>query len=451
MASRDGAVAGVKIVDRRFLALAGMEFWERFAMYGVKSLLVLSLVDRVLASDLTQVIGATALRDASAAMFGSISRAALASQLYGYANALIYLAIPAGGWIGDRIGDRRALVTGGAIGMLLGLAMMLSDRSFLIGLIPFAVGTGVLKGNLSAQLGLLFHDEAQRRRGYTIYLGFLNAGVIGGPLACGVLATLVGPISAIAAAAAAVAAGLTIYRLGDTEDATPGPAAGLPSVDLPDSPAASTTVLVVALTAVYLCFAAYEQLGNVFLIWARTRVDLQLAGWTMPVGWFLSLDGVMTLSLIAISQWATQALERRGMVLRPMTQITLGGMLCAAGYLVLAVGSATAGSSPLPLPWALSYLLLVDAAIVLIWPAGLSLIAGVAPRRQLGLWMGLFYLHGFVANLWAGFSGMYVDRMATPDFWLLHAGVAGAGASLALVAGMPLMRTRERQAITTLA
>ena len=35
----------------RFLVLAAMEFWERFAMSGMKSLLVLILVDHVLAPD----------------------------------------------------------------------------------------------------------------------------------------------------------------------------------------------------------------------------------------------------------------------------------------------------------------------------------------------------------------------------------------------------------------
>jgi len=62
--------------------------------------------------------------------------------------------------------------------------------------------------------------------------------------------------------------------------------------------------------------------------------------------------------------------------------------------------------------------------------------------------MGLFYLHGFVSSLWAGFSGVYYDRVASPHFWLLHAALAGVGAVLILVAGPPLT-WRLRQAITT--
>jgi POT family proton-dependent oligopeptide transporter len=73
-----------------------MEFWERFAMAGVKSLLVLMLVDQVLAGDLVRVAGATTLHR----LLGPVSTTGFASQLYGCANALIYLSIPWADWSG---------------------------------------------------------------------------------------------------------------------------------------------------------------------------------------------------------------------------------------------------------------------------------------------------------------------------------------------------------------
>jgi POT family proton-dependent oligopeptide transporter len=446
--ARNEAAAGDRILNSSFLALAAMEFWERFALSGIKSLLVLILVDHVLAGDLSRVAGASALRQASAALFGPVSITGLASQLYGYSSALIYLAIPIGGLIGDLIGSRRVMVVSGGVGMLLGLVIMLSERTFLIGLVPFAIGGGLLKGNLSAQVGMLFMDEAQRRRGYAFYLGFLNAGVICGPLVCGALAAFAGPIYGIGAAAGAVAVGLALYA--STSHSMPVAQADSRDRRSRHGAGAAVMLLIVALGAIYLCFCAYDQLGNVFLVWARNRIDLNVAGWTMPVAWFLSMDGVFTLALIAASQLAFGALEQRGVRIGALSQIMAGGMACSAGYLILALGSATSGGAPLGLPWALGYLLLIDVAIVLIWPSGLSLIAGVAPRPLTGFWMGLFYLHGFFSSLWVGFSGVYYERIATTHFWLLHAAVAGAGALLVLLAGMPLMSAiRARQAITT--
>ncbi len=444
---RDGAVEGERLLSASFLSLATMEFLERFAVSGVKSVLVLIFLDRVLVGDVSRVVGATAFSETSAAMFGPLSATGLASQLYGYANALIYLAIPIGGLIGDVIGSRRTMVAAGGVGMLLGLMLMLGDPTFLLGLIPFAIGAGVLKGNLSAQLGALFQDEAQRRRGYAVYLGFLNAGVICGPLVCGALAAFAGQDYAIGAAAAAIALGLTIYTVTSRAAST---ATSATSAVSSRDPASSTALLVVALAAVYLCYSAYDQLGNIFMVWARTRADRQVFGWTMPVAWFLSLDGVFTLALIAVSQVASRALQRRGIRIGAVTQIFLGGVLCSAGYLVLALGDATSGGAPLALPWTLAYLILIDGAIVLIWPSALSVIAGTAPRHLVGFWMGLFYLHGVFASLWAGFSGVFYERIASPQFWLLHAAVAGAGALLILVAAPPLMRAARRsQAITT--
>ncbi len=442
-----GTAADERILNRRFLALAAMEFWERFAMSGMKSLLVLLLVDHVLAGDLSQVLGATAIRDTSAALFGQVSITGLASQLYGYANALIYLSIPLGGLAGDLIGSRRKMVTCGGALMLLGLMLMLDERTFLIGLVPFAIGTGLLKGNLSAQVGLLFRDEAQRRRGYALYLGFLNAGIICGPLVCGTLAAIAGPAYAIVAAICALAIGLVFYARSISEAGPTGAQAAPARAG--SGPIAAIALLIVALAAVYLCYSAYDQLSNIFLVWARVHVDLRLGGWTMPVAWFVSLDGAFTLALIVASQAAMRALERRGIATSAVTQILFGGLFCTAGYLLLAIGVATNGDAALPLPWALGYLLLIDAAIVLIWPSGLSLIAAIAPGRLVGFWMGLFYLHGFFASLWVGFSGVFYERMAIGHFWLLHAGVAATGALLMLLIGVPLMRAVRRQAITT--
>jgi len=434
---------GVTVDDRiftpRFLSLAAMEFLERFAVSGMKALLVLLLVDRLLIGDLSRIVGATVLREASLAMFGPVSTTGLASQFYGYVNALIYLAVPVGGLIGDLIASRRAMVAIGGVAMLLGLTLMLSEPTFLLGLMPFAVGAGLLKGNLSAQVGLLFGDDAQRRRGYTAYLGCLNAGIICGPLVCGALAAFAGPSYAIGAAAAAVAGGLALCAMTGRDLVEHQ----VPSASPPGSPtgnAQATALLVVALASVYLCYSAYDQLGNIFLLWARERTDRQIFGWTMPVAWFLALDGVFTLALIAGAGLLSRAFARRGIQVGSLVQIFLGGVLCAAGYLVLALGDTISRGALLGLPWTLVYLLLIDGAIVLIWPSALSLIAGAAPRRLIGFWMGLFYLHGFVSSLWAGFSGVYYERVTSPHFWLLHAAVAGGGAMLILVAGPPLAR-----------
>jgi POT family proton-dependent oligopeptide transporter len=437
------------ICDRRFLGLALMEFWERFAMSGVKSLLIVTLADHVLAGDPSGVLGAASLQRMFDTWFGTLTRAGMASQIYGYINALLYAAILLGGLAGDLVlGRRGAVFLGGGV-MCAGLAMMLKPFLFLPGLILFASGAGTLKGNLSAQLGLLFPDEAERQRGYALYLGFLNAGVICGPLVCGLLAARLGWRYAVAAAGLALVVGLTGYAVSAPEAAL---AEAPPPSRATDPPAPggrrSSGLLIAAILSIYCCYSAYDQIGDAFLLWARNRIALQVAGWTMPVSWFLSLDGLFTLLLIAGWQAFGPILARRGIVLDAVTQILLGSILCAAGYVVLAVVSA-GGQQSVPLASALAYLLLVDCAIVLVWPSGHSLITSVASPRRAGFWTGLFYLHGFFSSLWVGIAGSFYGRLPDQSFWLLHAAVAGLGAILALWARSLQSRRRPFQAITT--
>jgi proton-dependent oligopeptide transporter, POT family len=435
------------IFDRPFLGVAMMEFWERFAMAGVKSLLVMILADHVLAGNLSEIAGAPSLHRLFDAWFGSLSRTGMASQIYGYANALLYASILLGGLAGDLILGRRGAVFLGGAAMCAGLALMLKPLTFLPGLALFAMGAGMVKGNLSAQLGGLFATEMERQRGYAVYLGFLNAGVVCGPLVCGTLMVTAGWQYAIGAAEVALVIGLSGYAMAlqtapaPTHSATTHSRGG-------EAGMREAGVLVTAILSVYCSYAAYDQLGDAFLLWARTRIDLRMGGWSMPVSWFLSLDGLFTLGCILGWQALAPRLARRGIRLDAVTQILLGSLFCAAGYLILAA-VASAEQPSVSLGPAIAYLLFVDVAIVLIWPSGLSLIASIAPPRRVGFWMGLFYLHGFFASLWVGISGSYFGQIPDRYFWFLHAMVAGAGAILALLAAVLRSWRPAPQAIIT--
>lgn len=435
-----------------FAGLAFTEFWERFALAGVKSMLTLLLIDQVLQPG-SDAQGAAWLRDQLASGGeGEGGTIALASYVYGAANALVYLSIPLGGLAGDLLAGRRASVIAGGTSMVAGLLLMISRQGFLPGLCLFAMGAGLLKGNLSAQFGALFADEARRTRAYSYYLVFLNAGVIFGPLAMGAAARAASWQAALALAAGGVVAGLGIYwRL--IARANRPRARRTPRRPIERSPLGEATDpfallrLILALLAVYLCFAAYGQITNIFLVWAERRVDLDFGGWPLPVGWLIALDGLITILTIFGLQAVLTLARRRGVRFGSLAQIVLGCLACAAAYAVLALAERVAGATISPW-WVLAYLLLVDLAVALVWPSGLSLATGLAPGGNSGLWGGIFYLHGFFASLWVGFAGGLFGGLGAQSFWMLHAGVALAGAALALVATLlgPAMRV---QAITT--
>jgi POT family proton-dependent oligopeptide transporter len=96
--------------------------------------------------------------------------------------------------IADRwIGQRNAVVLG-ALSMSAGHIAMAFDRSFLVALLLLIIGSGLLKGNIAAQVGGLYppEDEARRTHGYVLFSTGINVGGVIGPVLCGLLAQLYG-------------------------------------------------------------------------------------------------------------------------------------------------------------------------------------------------------------------------------------------------------------------
>jgi len=412
--------------------LAFVEACERFGVAGIKSMLTLFLAHQVLATGGGSVAGLGWLKGGLERLYGPLSPVALASQIYGFQSALLYLSVLAGGWAGDRLSGRRRAVRIGAVIMIAGPLFIMTRTLLLPGLLLFAAGAGCVKGNLAAQVGALFQDEGERRRGFAVYLGFLNLGVFLGPLACGAVAAGFGWEWAFGVAAAGMGLGLLLYGQGpELERASRAapPEAGPAGM-------ASPLRLIAAIGAVYLCFAAYEQSSNLVLLWAERHVALTLGGRVLPASWIVSADGLFSILLIGASEIVFRALERRGIAFGPIARIGGGCVACALGYVLLATGAGIEGAGRLSMLWPLGYLLLVDLAIVLVWPAGLGLITAEAPRRQVGVWIGIFYLHGFFASLWVGAAGTAYEPLGPARFFLLHAAIAGGGALLMALAAL---------------
>ena len=151
--------------------LAFTELWERFSYYGMTALLALYLIKQLLLPGHEEhVLGLGALR--SLLEFrGPMSDQAFASLIYGWYGGLVYFTPIVGGWIADRLLGTKATVVIGALLMSGGHILMSFDASFLIALGLLILGSGCLKGNISAQVGQLYppDDESMRTRGYTIF------------------------------------------------------------------------------------------------------------------------------------------------------------------------------------------------------------------------------------------------------------------------------------------
>jgi POT family proton-dependent oligopeptide transporter len=149
------------------------EMWERFSFYGLRAILILFMT-------------------APLALGGLGWGVERAGAIYGTYAASVYLMSLPGGWVADKVlGLRRSVFWGGVLIMLGQACLAVPHGTFFFypGLISIALGTGMLKPNISALVGQLYTPEDVRRdAGFSIYYMGINVGATFSPLICGWLA-----------------------------------------------------------------------------------------------------------------------------------------------------------------------------------------------------------------------------------------------------------------------
>ncbi|HEV8149642.1 MAG TPA: peptide MFS transporter [Gemmatimonadales bacterium] len=153
------------------------EMWERFSFYGLRAILILFMT-------------------APLALGGLGWGVERAGAIYGTYAASVYLMSLPGGWVADKVlGLRRSVFWGGVLIMCGQLCLAIPHGTFFFypGLIFIALGTGMLKPNISALVGQLYTpDDVRRDAGFSIYYMGINVGATFSPLICGWLAQGVG-------------------------------------------------------------------------------------------------------------------------------------------------------------------------------------------------------------------------------------------------------------------
>ena len=150
------------------------EMWERFSYYGMRALLPLYLV-------------------APAGLGLDVPTATAITSLY---MALVYLLALPGGWFGDRYwGPRKTVAIAAGIVMAGHLSLALPGTvMFYFGLLLVALGSGLLKANISTMVGHLYDGPNDPRRdgGFTVFYMGINIGAFVAPLVIGTVGQNVG-------------------------------------------------------------------------------------------------------------------------------------------------------------------------------------------------------------------------------------------------------------------
>jgi len=418
--------------------LSFTEMWERFSFYGMSALLTLYMVkELLLPENAAQVIGLTALRD----MFefrGAMSDVAFSAIIYGWYAGLVYFTPIVGGWVADRILGAKRTVMIGVLLMSAGHLAMSFYSSFLLALLLLILGSGFLKGNISAQVGALYpqSDESMRSRGFTIFSTGICIGAASGPIVTGLVAAIYGWHAGFAVAAALMLIALVAYTLGQRHLPDDRPVARKREKSAPMTKAERKRVwvllLVIALTIP--AEIAYPMVWSIGILWVDQYVNLATSLGEVPSSWFASMDsiGAILAAPALVMFWAWQA--KNGSEPSSVTKVGIGSAIIAVAALLFAYGNmGQSAPDSVNAGWAIAGWLIMGLAWMYYWPTTLAIVSRAAPEGMASILMGVAFLSPFIGHVLAGWIGSYFDQMHPSVFWAMDAAIGLAGGIIILL------------------
>ncbi|MFI2379642.1 oligopeptide:H+ symporter [Streptomyces sp. NPDC018964] len=455
------------------------EMWERFSYYGMRALLPLYLV----------------------APGGLGLSAGTATAIYSVYLSLVYLLTMPGGWFGDRVwGPRKTVAVAGGVIMLGHLTLALpSSGTFYAGLGLVAIGSGLLKANISTMVGQLYQgpDDPRRDGGFTVFYMGINLGAFAAPLIIGTIGENVNWHLGFALAALGMGLGVAQFLMGSRHlDARSGVVpkplsaeeksatlrkaafwAGIAVVayavigltgnytlnwvlvpltllgvivpvmvivrikrdkDLDRAEQSKMSAYIWFFVAAAIFWMIYDQGGSTLSIFADSSAENSVLGWDFPVSWYQSVNPVLIMALAPVFAWIWLALNRRGK--EPSTIVKFASGLALVGvsfFLFLAPLSIAEGGHKAAALWLVAIYFTQTVGELLLSPVGLSVTTKMAPAKYASQMMGVWFL-----AVTAGDATTGLLSLAGVD--LNKAGIVAMEATLAVVAGVAVWMYRNK-------
>jgi proton-dependent oligopeptide transporter, POT family len=434
--------------DRSFLGhprglgyIAFAEAWERFSYYGMQSLLVLYMVNRLLhPGHIEHVAGFGAFRHLLESLYGKLETQPLASAIFGAYTALVYLTPIGGGLIADRWLGRTRTITIGALLMSAGHFLMAFDVTFLIALACLLTGVGCFKGNLASQIGALYTTADNRRAdAFQIYYLFINGGVIISPLITGTLGEVYGWHWGFGAAGVGMLIGLTIYLFGRKYMPPDSPAVEHHEAKpkLTHREKMGILALLLLLPVITIAIIGNQQIFNAYLVWAEKSANLIFFGKKMPTTWLITVDSILSVTFLALAVVFWRLWSKKFPEPAEITKLGIGSLIAVTGFLSLATGAALAATAggKVSIGWLLAFHFLNSIGFANVFPVSIALYARVAPAALSATIIGIYYLAFFAGNFSVGWLGGFLEKMSATHFWLMHSALCGISGIIFLVAG----------------
>lgn len=464
------------------------ELWERFSYYGMRAILLLFLV-------------------APAASGGLGLDTREAGLIYGTYTMSAFLFAIVGGFVGERfLGARRAVRIAAIVIAAGHFTLAIPSRTtFFAGLALVAVGSGLLKPNMSLLVGDLYAPTDPRRdAGFSLFYMGINVGAFLGPLAVGFLAqhgTWKGLLESFGfdplaswhwgfgAAGVGMLLGLLWLRATEHRIAhvgappppgTPRPWAALLGVSAgsaaliatvlaadqrgwewlrwlfvgapvalalglglrPSAEARRMSVVLVFFLAAMVFWGAFEQGGSTLALFGDALTQRSVLGWEFPSAWFQSAGPVFVFTLAPAFAWLWTRLGSR----QPTSpfKFALGLAFMAASFALMIPAARLTAEGLVSPGWLVGVFFLQTIGELCLSPVGLSAMTRLAPERLAGVVLGVWFLADALGNKLAGvLVGEFTatDPARLTRFFELQT-LAIAVAALAMFALVPALKRR---------
>lgn len=434
------------------------EMWERFSYYGMRAILFLYLT-----------------KGASEGALGLSAKTG--GAIMGLYMASVYLLTLPGGWIADNILGQKKAIWYGTLCIMAGhliLAIPSSPELFFLGLATVAIGTGLLKANISSIVGELYPEGgAKRDAAFSIFYLGINLGAFLGMFVVGYLGEKVGWHYGFGAAAFAMLFGVINFKVN---------AKYLAGVGNPPTQKSSLTYLyvviaallligvllisgildsvslaqymkyiIVAITIFYFAYigfldssltvverkrvgvlfilfigisifwSGFEQASTTLTIFADRHTDRSFLGMQLPASWLQNANSMFILIFSAPMGALWIYLNRKNLNPSVPVKFGLGLLQMGLGFFVMYLAAQRVlDGSMAGLGWlGLTYMFHTLGELC-ISPVGLSTYTKLAPKKYYSQLMGLWFVGAALGNLIAGlFAGNFDESnvAAMPDLF----------------------------------
>ncbi|WKX70722.1 peptide MFS transporter [Streptomyces sp. XD-27] len=464
------------------------EMWERFSYYGMRALLVLYLLSG----------GPDAGKDSQGGGLGMDEAGATA--IYSVYVALVYLLAMPGGWIGDRVwGPRKTVTVAASIIMAGHLCLAVpGEAMFFVGLALVALGSGLLKANISTMVGHLYDgpDDPRRDGGFTVFYMGINIGAFAAPLVIGTVGEEYNWHLGFALAAVGMAIGLISFLIGTRHlsprsSVVPTPltveernswlrkgltwlaiaavfytivvASGHWTLNWALIPITVAGLIIPAgvlfrikrdkeLSAVeqrkmngYIWFFVaaavfwmiFDQGGSTMSTFAENKTTDDVFGIHFSTTWFQSVNPLWVMALAPVFSWMWLSLARRNREPNTTVKFAMALVLIGASFFIFVIPMGIAEKGPVTPAWLISIYMVQTIGELCLSPVGLSVTTKMAPAKYASQMMGVWFLAVTAGDCTTGL-------LSIAEVDLSGRGIIALQAGLAVLAGIAVWLYRKR-------